>query len=74
MKSEPSSPRHETESGFDNRGHSADDKDLLDCVTTLTYRVTREVTTIVNADDPATTEPDDSQPSTRRRGRKRARS
>ena len=69
MNSEPSSPRRDTSLDFESHGNNAAVGDPLNRITSLTYRVTRGVMTIVNADDPATTGRDDNQTRMPRRGR-----
>jgi hypothetical protein len=72
MRSEPSSPRRDTAPELENQGNDADAEDPLNRVTTLTYKVIRGVMTIVNSNDPATSDLHPSQGGERRRGGKRA--
>jgi hypothetical protein len=72
MRSEPSSPRHDTAPELENQGNDADAEDPQNCVTTFSYKVIRGVMTTDNSNDPATNDLHPSQGGQRRRGRKRA--
>ena len=58
----------------DGPGNNTEIEDPFRCVTTMTYRVTDGVLTVINADDRAATYPRDTQGRKVGRGRKRARS